>query len=60
MPAHSHSEHGLGSQGGGGATFNYPGGYGYYWGNTTGSAGGGKPHNNMPPYLVVNVWKRTA
>jgi microcystin-dependent protein len=27
---------------------------------TTGSAGGGAPHNNMPPYLVVNVWKRTA
>lgn len=26
----------------------------------TGAAGGGQPHNNMPPYLVVNVWKRTA
>ncbi len=22
--------------------------------------GGGKPHNNMPPYLVVYMWKRTA
>lgn len=22
--------------------------------------GGGQPHNNMPPYLVVNIWKRTA
>jgi hypothetical protein len=22
--------------------------------------GGGQPHNNMPPYLVVNMWKRTA
>ncbi len=22
--------------------------------------GGNKPHNNMPPYLAVYVWKRTA
>lgn len=26
----------------------------------TGSIGGGKAHNNMPPYLAVYVWKRTA
>lgn len=24
------------------------------------NTGGGKPHNNMPPYVVVNIWKRTA
>jgi hypothetical protein len=24
------------------------------------SAGGDKPHNNMPPYLAVYMWKRTA
>lgn len=24
------------------------------------TGGGGQPHNNMPPYLTVYVWKRTA
>lgn len=24
------------------------------------STGGSQPHNNMPPYIVVYVWKRTA
>ena len=26
----------------------------------TGSVGGGKAHNNMPPYLSIYIWKRTA
>lgn len=26
----------------------------------TTSTGGGQPHNNMPPYLAVYVWKRVA
>lgn len=26
----------------------------------TGPSGGGEAHNNMPPYLAVFVWKRTA
>lgn len=35
--------------------------YGYLHQNaTTTAVGGGKPHNNMPPYLSVYIWKRTA
>ena len=27
---------------------------------STDSEGGGKAHNNMPPYLTVNCWRRTG
>lgn len=30
------------------------------WLGTTNTIGGNQPHNNMPPYEVVNIWKRTA
>lgn len=30
------------------------------WTGETGESGGNNSHNNMPPYLVVNMWKRTA
>lgn len=30
------------------------------WSSSMVSAGGSQPHNNMPPYLAVYIWKRTA
>lgn len=29
-------------------------------GNNSANTGGGLPHNNMPPYMKVYMWKRTA
>lgn len=28
--------------------------------NNTSVTGGGKAHNNMPPYIAVNIWKRVS
>lgn len=36
------------------------GGYAYLKDINTSKVGGDQPHNNMPPYLAVYVWKRAA
>lgn len=32
----------------------------YTWGANTKNTGGDKPHNNMPPYLVIYGWKKVS
>lgn len=33
----------------------------FQWeGKAVSNTGGGQPHNNMPPYLSVDMWRRTA
>ena len=67
MPAHSHAIY----SGYGDVVSNVNDAYRYHtWANNdrgwktgslgTNSIGGGKSHNNMPPYLSVYIWKRTA
>ena len=63
IPSHSHHQN---CSGGGDNTDNFSVERGPCSGNykigeyDTGSTGSGQPHNNMPPYLVVYMWQRTA
>lgn len=65
MPSHNHAVY---FPNDGAADHSAPGNYPdgpsdstyYAVGSYTSSAGGDGAHNNMPPYLAVYVWKRTA
>jgi microcystin-dependent protein len=62
MPAHTHPQTAPTSASGGALKFaidtNASGAV--TDGNATGSTGGGGAHNNLQPYIVVRLWKRTA
>ena len=67
MPAHKHyavnsnTSTGFVRSGSGGASANVAvTGQGYVVAPQTDSTGSGSSHNNMPPYLAVYMWKRTA
>ncbi|MGN0761661.1 MAG: phage baseplate protein [Christensenellales bacterium] len=60
MPSHSHEYYRMRS---GGSTWWVAGSNGTIFTQeyiNTNSAGNGQAHNNMPPYLAIYVWKRTA
>lgn len=61
MPKHSHKTW-LGTTGGAEETLSTGDRTEHNWGATSAleATGGGQPHNNMPPYLAVYMWKRTA
>lgn len=61
MPSHSHNAYLSGgslASSAGRLLFETANGQEFY--NSIKSTGGDQPHNNMPPYLAVYVWKRTA
>ena len=51
----------MGVQSGSGRYYPYaPAAFDISRNSLTGTTGGGKSHNNMPPYLSIYIWKRTA
>lgn len=63
MPSHSHAvSAGFAYAANNSGQYNVPNGTYYVFNRNvnTSSLGGNQPHNNMPPYLAVYIWKRTA
>ena len=60
IPNHAHTAKGWAAIEDGSGTYRVLGAEGAAEAYNTNFTGGGKAHNNMPPYLVVYMWKRTA
>ena len=68
MPSHIHNTFTWRSTGGDWNAFNYlpdmntsrDQNGSVAWDGYTSATGGSQAHNNMPPYLVVNIWKRLS
>lgn len=60
MPKHTHGDRMLGSVSGSYQGYVPQAGTGYTGEHNTHEAGGNKPHDNMPPYITVYFWRRTA
>ena len=59
MPSHTHTTY-RSMSGASGNDIYVPAQTGTESGVVTSEAGGNQPHNNMPPYIQVSVWRRTA
>lgn len=62
MPRHNHPVRSDKTEGGdsAGVKFSWGTAYTSFDKNATDYIGGEQPHNNMPPYLTVYMWKRTS
>lgn len=63
IPQHTHPRgNEVGNRGETSADGGSAGGYKWHWegDGRTGSAGGGKPHDNLMPYIAVYVWRRIS
>ena len=59
MPSHKHNMRYGSAAGGNGSGYVYSGTEGT-GATAMDAAGGNQPHNNVPPYIVMAFWRRTA